>query len=286
MAYIYKETNVFEEAIKRINMIFDHHDDIIVAMSGGKDSTVAFQLTLKIARERKRLPLKVFWLDQEAEWQHTVDYMNSIMRMPEVKPLWFQIPFAFPNNLSTISETLTVWDPKEKDKWIHPKSDIAIWESPIDVTKLNRDKAFYQLMNKLPNCCVDEDAKNCAVISGMRSDESLVRQTTIMNSSAVFMGETWARMQKNGKCRVFWPIYDFLADDIWIAIAKNGWEYNKIYDMMYQYGTNKGSMRVSALIHETAWHAIEPLQEFEPKTYNRFVARIAGTSTINHAFDT
>lgn len=81
MSVIYKETNVFEEAIKRMNMIFDYNDEVIVSMSGGKDSTVCFNLALMVARERNRLPLKVFWLDQEAEWQHTVDYMDKIMRM-------------------------------------------------------------------------------------------------------------------------------------------------------------------------------------------------------------
>ena len=44
-------------------------------------------------------------------------------------------------------------------------------------------------------------------------------------------------------------------------------------------------MRVSALIHETAWHSLEMLQEFEPKTYNKFVRRIPGSHTFNHAFD-
>ena len=44
-------------------------------------------------------------------------------------------------------------------------------------------------------------------------------------------------------------------------------------------------MRVSALIHETAWHSIEMLQEFERDTYNKFTARINGASTFNHAFD-
>lgn len=44
-------------------------------------------------------------------------------------------------------------------------------------------------------------------------------------------------------------------------------------------------MRVSALIHETSWGAIQMLQEFEKDTYNRFCARINGVSTFNHAFD-
>lgn len=54
---------------------------------------------------------------------------------------------------------------------------------------------------------------------------------------------------------------------------------------MYQWGVSKKMMRVSALIHETAWHSLEMLQEFEPKTYNRFVRRVPGAHTFNHAFD-
>ena len=83
-AMIYLQNNVFDEALERLRMIFDGHDDVIVSMSGGKDSTVLFRMALMVAQERGRLPLKVFWLDQEAEWQATVDYMQHIMELPEV----------------------------------------------------------------------------------------------------------------------------------------------------------------------------------------------------------
>ena len=53
---IYKENNVFEEALERIRMLFDTHDDIIVSMSGGKDSTVLFNLALTVAKEKKPSP--------------------------------------------------------------------------------------------------------------------------------------------------------------------------------------------------------------------------------------
>ena len=93
-AMIYLQNNVFDEALERLRMIFDGHDDVIVSMSGGKDSTVLFRMALMVAQERGRLPLKVFWLDQEAEWQATVDYMQHIMELPEVTPYWYQIPFV------------------------------------------------------------------------------------------------------------------------------------------------------------------------------------------------
>lgn len=272
---IYMENNVFDEALNRIRMLFDTHDDIIVSMSGGKDSTVVFNLALMVAREKSRLPLKVFWLDQEAEWQHTVDYMNEIFNMPEVEPYWFQIPFDFTNSLSAQSNFLRVFDEACESKWVHKKSDISIKENP---TKFNR---YHDLVKQLPTAITD---KNAAVLVGMRMSESPRRRMPITGTAGKWHGITWCT-KAIGNTRKFWPIYDFTDDDVWTAIAKNHWKYNEVYDIMYRWGTPKKMMRVSALIHETAWHSLEMLQEFEPKTYNRFVARIPGTHTFNHAFD-
>lgn len=278
---LYSENNVFDEAVDRIRMLFDNFPEIIVCMSGGKDSTVVFNLALMVAREKGRLPLKVFWLDQEAEWQHTVDYMDWVMRLPEVEPYWYQIPFDFPNNLSPKEKTLRVWDDKAKDKWIHPLSDIAIHESPLGLSLQGRDDAFYTLVRQLPTTITD---KECAVLVGMRMTESPRRRMSITGSAGKWHGLTWCT-NPIGNARKFWPIYDFSDDDVWTAIAKNHWKYNGVYDLMYRWGTKKQDMRVSALIHETSWHAIEMLQEFERDTYNRFCARVPGVSTFNHSFD-
>lgn len=277
---VYSENNVYDEALKRIRMLYDYHDDVIVSMSGGKDSTVLFELTMQVARERGRLPLKVFWLDQEAEWQETVDYMDSVMRREDVKPYWFQIPFDFTNSLSPQNNFVRVWDESIPEKWVHPKSDISIKENP------SSEHRFHELVASLPMYCVDEGTQNCAVLVGMRANESLNRRTAIMHGNARFRGETWCRSRDaKRKCQVFWPIYDFTTDDIWTAIAKNHWQYNRVYDFMYRWGVKKSAMRVSALIHETAWHSIEMLQEFERDTYNKFTERIPGVSTFNHSFD-
>lgn len=282
---IYKENNVFDEALERIRFVYDNHDDVCVAMSGGKDSTVLFHLALMVAKERNRLPLKVFWLDQEAEWQSTVDYMDSIMRMPEVKPYWFQVPFEFPNSLSNQKNSLLVWDEKAKGNWCHDKAyDIAITEPIMVLTGVSCDDAFYVLYDECHQY-IAKGSEHCALLCGMRIQESPTRRLHIVGEKAKFKGITWCSAEK-GNVRQFYPIYDFKTSDIWTAIAKNKWEYNKLYDKQYRYGVPQVNMRCSALIHETAWHNIRGLQEFEPETYNRFCRRVAGTSTFTHAFET
>ena len=227
----------------------------------------------------------MFWLDQEAEWQSTVDYMSGIMHRPDVKPYWFQVPFEFPNCLSNEKNSLLVWDEAAKDLWVHEKDyDIAITEPIMDMDGINQDKAFYVLYDACHRYAAG-DSKHCAVLCGMRIIESPARRLHIVGEKGKFKGITWCSHEK-GNVRQFYPIYDFTHSDIWTAIAKNKWAYNSLYDKQYQFGVSPMWMRCSALIHETAWHNIHGLQELEPQTYNRFCRRVAGTSTYTHAFDT
>ena len=46
---IYNETNVFEESQKRIEFLFNRYQNIIVSLSGGKDSTVCLNLVADYA---------------------------------------------------------------------------------------------------------------------------------------------------------------------------------------------------------------------------------------------
>lgn len=277
MAEYCTNKNVFDAALDRIRKVYDMFDEVVVAMSGGKDSTIVYELTKIVAKEKGKLPLKVFWLDQECEWQATVDYMDKVMHDKNVKPYWYQIPFNFTNSLSNKNDFLDIWNENKKELWCHPRADISITEKPNDCGDI-----FETVIDCLHKHCFEPTTKNGCILCGIRAQENITRR--LMVSGNKKQGWIMPRNEKNQSTKVY-PIWDWTFDDVWIAIAKNKWAYNKIYDYQYQYGIPKNKMRVSALIHETAWKSIEMLQEFEPKTYDRFVRRISGTSTINHMND-
>jgi hypothetical protein len=61
-----------------------------------------------------------------------------------------------------------------------------------------------------------------------------------------------------------------------LLIHDEGLAYSRHYDQLYQHGSPMRLMRVSNLHHETAVRSLFLLQEIEPDTYERLVARIGG----------
>ena len=61
----YQDKTVYEAALERIRFLYQEFDDVVVSFSGGKDSTVTLHMTLQVARELNRLPVKVVFLDQQ-----------------------------------------------------------------------------------------------------------------------------------------------------------------------------------------------------------------------------
>lgn len=263
---MYHSQNVYDAAMERINWLFDEFPNVVCSVSGGKDSTVIFNLCLQVAREKNRLPLSVFWLDQEAEWQATVDQIKLWMYNPDVNPLWMQFPFRLFNATSVEDHWLDCWNPNKKDIWVHPHVDISFKDNVYGTDRFH--DMFPAIINKI------FVSKKACFVAGMRCEESPTR-TMAMTYTAKYKWITWcARMGKEHY--TFYPIYDWSYSDVWKAIHNNSWPYNRIYDAQYRYGLPLKSMRVSNVHHETSVESLFYAQEVEPETYERIVRRIQG----------
>ena len=269
---IYLKNNVYDEAVERIRWIFDEFPNVVVGFSGGKDSTTCLEISLKVAKEKNRLPLKVLFLDQEAEWQCTIDYVKEVMNRPDVEPLWFQMPFKITNSCSHTELWHHVWNPDDEDRWIRPKEEMSIKENTFGTERFADlfTKIFAQLY---------PDTKSC-YISGVRCEESPTRNMTLTGHIA-YKHVTWGRLtDKEKEHYTLYPLYDWSVHDIWKAIHDEKWNYNKLYDYLYQNGRGIMQMRVSNVHHETAIEDLLFMQEIEPKTWDKVTAKIDGANTV------
>ena len=278
---IFLDQTVWDAALARMERLFDEFENVVVSFSGGKDSTVTLEMALIVARKKNRLPLKVYFLDQEAEWQSVIDYVDQVMRRPEIDPLWIQVPIFLPNSISQEQPFLITWE--EGRQWMRDKSPIAITSGHVlkeDAEKQAKTGYWYTYFVKsLKQFFPDEPA---CFIAGMRADESpsrLAGLTTLQTYKDI----TWGRvLDKKLGHYTFYPIFDFRTNDIWKSIHDNDWSYCQIYDEYFRYGLPIKDMRVSNLHHESALKSLVYLHELEGETWNKLNERLKGVNTAKH----
>lgn len=259
-----KREDVLTAARRRMAGIFDNFSRIVVSVSSGKDSTVIRNLAIEEARKRNR-KIELFFLDQEAEYQSTVDLMTEWMYDPEVVPKWFQVPIQMTNATSHKDYFLYAWGPGEP--WMREKDPIAI--HTLEEAYPQRFYDFFEWYEKISE-------PGTAFIIGVRSRESLNRNRATTKRPA-FKDWTWTSVTKGKDVFRVYPIYDWAFGDVWKYIHESGLKYNKYYDRMFaKHGVSEREMRVSNLIHEQAFRCLVDLQEFEPETYQKMINRLGG----------
>lgn len=260
----YKDTDVLTASRARMAQIFDAFERVVVSVSGGKDSTVIRALALQEAARRGRR-VELFFLDQEAEYQSTIDVIAAWMRDPRVDPLWFQVPIRMTNATSHVEGFLRAWEPGAT--WMREKDPVAI--HAILAPYPDRFYEFFEWYE-------ERAAVPTAFVVGLRSRESFNRFRAVTKNPG-YRDWMWSTKTKSPNAFRVYPIFDWTAGDVWKLIADEGLVYNRHYDRMFaKHGANIATMRVSNLIHEQAFRCLADLQEFEPGTYDRLVARLGG----------
>lgn len=260
----YLEDNVLEAAKKRMALIFDHFDNIVVSASSGKDSTVLYWLAIEEAIKRNR-KIKVFFLDQEAEYQASIDLIREMMSHPVIEPMWYQVPLYMTNAVGYEVDQLYAWG--EGQDWMRSKDPIAIHS--INGAYPQRFYPFFEWME-------GQQPNGTAFLVGLRAGESLNRFRAVIKNPS-FQGIPWSSKTCREHSHKFYPIYDWGTGDVWRYIYTTNRAYNRIYDLMYQKNSNfYNTMRVSYLAHEKSFKCLTDLQEMEPATYAALLKRLPG----------
>lgn len=264
---LYLPESVLDAAVKRVRWTFDTFTEVSVSVSGGKDSTVLAHLAQQEAARRGR-DLHMLFLDQEAEYAHSIRIVEGLMTLPHVVPHWYQVPVRMTNATSYGAQYLHAWDPAWEGEYVQPRHPLA-----IQATATATPDRFYPFLDWWE----ETRGAGAGLLIGLRSEESLNRYASVTRHPGV-PGVPWTSRGLGGSTKIY-PLYDWAFEDIWTYLGKYGVPYNRVYDWMWVKGFNISEMRVSNLIHERAFKSLATLQEFEPDTYRRLIERVPGART-------
>ncbi|MBQ7372414.1 MAG: DUF3440 domain-containing protein, partial [Blautia sp.] len=283
MEKMYIDKTVYQAFQERLAYIFSEFDNIYVSFSGGKDSGLLLNLVMDYVKEygiTKRIGL--FHQDFEAQYEKTTEYVTRMFQKygDECDSYWCCLPMGSKTNLSNYQLYWYPWNPEEKDIWVRPMPEypwvINLDNNPFDFYKLQmlQEDLYRQFGRWYRDHC--GGGKTIALI-GMRADESLHRYSAIINKRHPYKDQMWI----TNNFKDVWtaaPLYDWSTEDIWIANAKFGYDYNRLYDLFYKAGQTIDQMRVASPFNEWATQSLNLYRVIEPQTWAKLVGRIRGAN--------
>ncbi len=281
----YLSENVYDACRNRMKILFTEFEKVYVSFSGGKDSGVMLNMAIDVARELGKLPVNALIVDLEAQYKHTMDYVQRMASMPEVNAYWICLPIHLRNAVSQFQPHWICWDEKKKDAWVRqlPKHKGVI----SDVTHFpffRRGMEFEEFVPLFGEWI--SEGKKTACLVGIRSDESMNRFRAIASDSK----ETYKRYQWTTRISEnvwnAYPVYDWRTDDIWIANGRRKYDYNKIYDLMHLAGLTIHQMRICQPYGDDQRKGLYLFKILEPETWQRVVNRVEGANFGNRYVDT
>lgn len=281
MSKRYREQNVYDAAQERLAYIFAHFERVYVSFSGGKDSGVLLNLTLDYMRDHGiTRKLGVMILDNEANYKDTTAFMRRMIdqHRERLEVYWCCLPITLPCTVSAYERDWQCWGEHDRHRWIQP-----LPEGHGVITLANHPFPFFR-----ENMRYDEfwdqfgawygQGQSTACLIGIRANESLNRFRAIMNERKdTHGGQKWTR-RKIADVFNCYPIYDWTTEDIWVANARFGWDYNKLYDMFHLAGLSVHQMRVASPFMSESKSSLALYKTIDPTAWARLCCRVSGAN--------
>ncbi|MCL1943834.1 MAG: DUF3440 domain-containing protein [Candidatus Azobacteroides sp.] len=273
--------NVYELAMKRIEIIFNEFDNVYISFSGGKDSSVMLNLCIQYIRnnnpERK---IGVFHLDYEVQYNETVQYVDRVFQMnPDIIEVYrICVPFKVSTCTSMYQTFWRPWDEACKNFWVrelppgsYTKEDFPFYTE--DMWDYDFQILFSQWYHRL------KKAKKTCCLVGIRTQESLHRWQTVHSNKRCNMYRylKWTRKLSDNVYNAY-VIYDWLTTDIWVANARFVWDYNRLYDLYYKAGVPLDKQRVASPFISEAQESLLLYRAIDPDMWGKMICRVNGVN--------
>lgn len=278
--------NVYEASLERIDYVFKNFERIYLSFSGGKDSGVMLNLVLDYMRYNNITEkIGIMILDNEANYNLSQEFMHRMMRDNRdlLDIYWCCLPITLPCTVSSYATEWQCWGNRDKNIWIHPmpKDDYVVnFENhPFDF--FEEDMSYDHFWDGFGKWY--SQGKKTACLIGIRADESLNRYRAILNDRKKTVDDLhWTKQKTDSDENVYnvYPIYDWKTSDIWVANAKFGWDYNKLYDIFWKAGLSIAQMRVASPFMSESKSSLNLYRVIDPHIWSTLCARVNGANFI------
>ncbi|MCZ7478808.1 DUF3440 domain-containing protein [Micromonospora sp. WMMC273] len=273
------DRSVYDLACERMEVIFDLHDTVMIAFSGGKDSTAVLNVALQVAhshpRHARHLPLRTYFYDEEAIPYETEEYVRRVSQRDDVDLTWYCVPFKHRNACSRTSPWWWPWAPEAEALWCRPMPPEAVTTLPGFPIWPPEARLTAPDANGL---IAPPSLGNVAMVMGIRAQESLTRYRALVRAGgrehnylikfddATAKGNLWKA----------YPIYDWRTEDVWTAPALMGWDYNRAYDRLEMAGLGHSAQRCSPAFGEEPLEKLHTYASCFPEVWAKMVDRVPG----------
>jgi predicted phosphoadenosine phosphosulfate sulfurtransferase len=269
--------DVLTAARQRIAWTFDRFPKIYLSFSAGKDSTVMLHLVADEARKRGRT-FGVLIVDLEAQYKVTMEHAQQCVDMYRdcIELHWVCLPIHLRNAVSVYEPFWMCWDPDARDAWVRQPPAEGITDEQF-FPFFRRGMEFEEFVPEFGKWYAQGDL--CACFVGIRTDESLNRFRTIVQSKKETMDGRRDTSRVIDNVYNSYPIYDWRSSDLWVYHAKNpDRPHNRLYDLMYRAGVPMGHMRICQPYGDDQRKGLWLFHLVEPETWSRVVARVNGAN--------
>ena len=272
------ETNVYQEAITRINYTLDNFEKVYLSFSAGKDSTVMLHLTMDEVKKRNT-KIGLLIVDLEGQYKFTIEHIYSVIEEYKdyIDLYWVCLPLHLRNAVSVYEPFWKCWDSEQKENWIRETPKQAITD--LNYFSFFRDgMEFEEFVPEFGEWYSEGKLTACMV--GIRSDESLNRYRTISSKTKVRYNEKVYTTKVTENVFNIYPIYDWTTEDIWIYHAKNqDKRYNQLYEIMFKAGVSIHQQRICQPYGDDQRRGLWLFHLIEPETWAKVVARVNGANS-------